>query len=94
MLNVLGKRKRKERLPYFILYRLNANIKVNVIEAPVLGINRKQILDDIALLTNAVVINEDLGDNMDVINIDFLGTCSKSVTNQDETIIQIQETKP
>ena len=74
--------------------KTKGNIKVNVIEAPVLGINRKQILDDIALLTNAVVINEDLGDNMDVINIDFLGTCSKSVTNQDETIIQIQETKP
>jgi len=74
--------------------KTKGNIKVNVIEAPVLGINRKQILDDIALLTNAVVINEDLGDDMDVIDIDFLGTCSKSVTNQDETIIQIQETKP
>jgi len=74
--------------------KTKGNIKVNVIEAPVLGIKRKQILDDIALLTNAVVINEDLGDDMSVIDIDFLGTCSKSVTSIDETIIQIQNTKP
>ena len=70
------------------------NIKVNIINAPTYGVNKREQLDDLSMLTGATVINEDLGDNMDVINIDFLGTCSKSVTNQDETIIQIQETKP
>jgi len=74
--------------------KTKGNIKINVIEAPTLGVNRKQILDDISLLTGAIVINENLGDNMDVVNIDYLGTCLKSVTNQNETIIQIEETKP
>ena len=74
--------------------KTKGNIKINVVEAPVLGINRKQILDDIALLTNAVVINENLGDDMDLIDIDYLGSCLKSVTTEDETIIQIGETKP
>ena len=70
--------------------KTKGNIKINVVEAPVLGINRKQILDDIALLTNAVVINENLGDDMDLIDIDYLGSCLKSITTEDETIIQIR----
>jgi len=83
-----------EVLTALAMNKTKGNIKVNVIEAPVLGINRKQILDDIALLTNAVVINEDLGDDISTIDIDFLGICFKSITNQEETIIQIQSTKP
>ena len=67
------------------------NIKVNIIEAPVYGINRKQTLDDLGLLTGATVINEDLGDDMDLIQVEHLGTCIKSVSTQDDTIIQIQE---
>ena len=74
--------------------KTKGNIKINVIEAPTLGVNRKQILDDISLLTGAIVINENLGDNMDVVNIDYLGSCLKSITSQNETIIQIEETKP
>ena len=67
------------------------NIKVNIIEAPLYGINRKQTLDDLAILTGATVINEDLGDDMDLIQVDHLGTCIRSVSDQHETIIQIQE---
>jgi len=74
--------------------KTKGNIKINVIEAPTLGVNRKQILDDISLLTGAVVINENLGDDLDIINIDYLGTCLKSITSDNETIIQIAETKP
>jgi chaperonin GroEL len=74
--------------------KTKGNIKINVIEAPTLGVNRKQILDDISLLTGAIVINENLGDSMDVVNIDYLGNCLKSITNHNETIIQIEELKP
>ena len=68
------------------------NIKINVIDAPVYGINRKEILDDLALLTGATLINEDLGDDLDLIQPDMLGTCIKSVTNHEETILQVGET--
>ena len=72
--------------------RSKGNIKVNVINAPTFGINRKEILDDLALLTGAVVINEDLGDDLDLIQPDHLGTCIKSVTSHEETVLHVGET--
>ena len=68
------------------------NIKINVINAPVFGINRKEIFDDLALLTGATLINEDLGDDLDLIQPDILGTCIKSITNHEETILHVGET--
>jgi chaperonin GroEL len=68
------------------------NIKINVIDAPVFGVNRKEIFDDLALLTGATLINEDLGDDLDLIRPDMLGTCIKSITNHEETILHVGET--
>ena len=65
------------------------NIKANIIDAPDYGINKKQTLQDFAVLTGATVINEDLGDDMDLIDVSHLGTCLKSITTSDETIIQV-----
>ena len=65
------------------------NIKANIIDAPDFGINKKQTLQDFAVLTGATVINEDLGDDMDLIDVSHLGTCLKSITTSDETIIQV-----
>ena len=67
------------------------NIKANIIDAPDFGINKKQTLQDFAALTGATVINEDLGDDMDLIDVSHLGTCLKAVTTQDDTIIQVEE---
>ena len=64
-------------------------LKVNVIDAPTYGINKKDTLADLALLTGATVINEDLGDDLDVINPDFLGECEKATTTDLETILQV-----
>jgi chaperonin GroEL len=69
--------------------KLKGNLKVNVIDAPTFGITRKETLNDLALLTGATVINEDLGDDMDLIDPDLLGSCLKSVSHDTETIIQI-----
>ena len=71
--------------------KVKGNIKVNVIEAPVYGVNKKDTLDDLALLTGATVINEDLGDDLDLIDISMLGTCLKSTTNRTETILQLEK---
>jgi len=73
--------------------KTKGNIKVNVIDAPTYGINKKDTLDDLALLTGATVINEDLGDDMDLISPDFLGQCVKSVTSSYDTIIQVNQNK-
>ena len=67
------------------------NIKVNVINAPTYGVSKQEVLEDLALLTGATIINEDLGDDMDMIQIEHLGSCLKSVTSHNETIIQVEE---
>jgi chaperonin GroEL len=71
--------------------KMKGNIKVNVINAPTYGINKKQMLDDLCLLTGATIINEDLGDDMDLIQVEHLGTCLKSITTHDSTIIQVAQ---
>ena len=67
------------------------NIKINVINAPTFGINKKETLDDLALLTNATVINEDLGDDLDLIQPEHLGTCIKSITTHEDTVLHVGE---
>jgi len=67
------------------------NIKINVINAPTFGINKKETLDDLALLTNATVINEDLGDDLDLIQPEHLGTCVKSITTHEDTVLHVGE---
>ena len=71
---------------------MKGNISINVIDAPTYGVNRKQMLDDLSMLTNATIINEDLGDDMDLIQVEHLGKCVKSITTHSETIIQVKET--
>ena len=71
--------------------KIKGNIKVNIVDSPDYGINRKQILQDLAAITGAKVINEDLGDDIDLIQPDYLGEASKCITNSDETIIQVDE---
>jgi chaperonin GroEL len=74
-----------------VMNKVKGNIKVNLIEAPVYGISKKETLNDLALLTGATVINEDLGDDIDLIGPEHLGECLKSVTDEAETILQIGE---
>jgi chaperonin GroEL len=79
-------------LTALVMNKVKGNIKINVIEAPTYGLNKKDTLDDLALLTGATVINEDLGDDIDLIDDSFLGKCVKAISSRDETIIQIEET--
>jgi chaperonin GroEL len=65
------------------------NIKVNIVDAPVYGISKKDVLSDLCAVTGATLINEDLGDDMDLIQVEHLGTCIKSVTSHEETILQV-----
>ena len=71
--------------------KMKGNIKVNVIDAPTFGINKQQMLQDLSLLTGAVIINEDLGDDIEMVQPDHLGTCVKSVTSHEDTILQVDE---
>tara|TARA_R100000278_G_scaffold19200_1_gene18694 strand:- start:84 stop:1631 length:1548 start_codon:yes stop_codon:yes gene_type:complete len=65
------------------------NIKVNILDAPVYGISKKDVLSDLCTVTGATLINEDLGDDMDLIQPEHLGKCIKSVTSHEDTILQV-----
>ena len=72
--------------------KMKGAIKVNVIDAPTYGISKQQMLEDLSLLTGATIINEDLGDDMDMIQPEHLGNCVKSVTSHQDTVLQVEET--
>ena len=67
---------------------VKGNIKVNILEAPIYGVSKADILEDLCAVTGATLVNENLGDQMDLITSDMLGTCSKSVTNSKDTILK------
>jgi len=71
--------------------KVKGNIKVNIVSAPTYGVSRKDTLEDLALITGSTIINEDLGDDMDLISEEHLGSCLRSTSDAEETIIQIQE---
>tara|TARA_R110001599_G_scaffold182047_2_gene374974 strand:+ start:1802 stop:3358 length:1557 start_codon:yes stop_codon:yes gene_type:complete len=68
--------------------KIKGNIKINVIDAPVYGVNKLNTLKDLSLITGATIINEDLGDDMNMITEEHLGSCLKAVSTTGETIIQ------
>jgi chaperonin GroEL len=72
--------------------KIKGNIKVNIVDAPVYGINKKETLNDLCAVTGAVLINENLGDDMDLISVEHLGRCLKSISNNENTIIQVDLT--
>jgi len=49
------------------------------------------MLSDLSLLTGATIINEDLGDDMDLIQPEHLGSCLKSITTYEQTILQVED---
>ena len=71
--------------------KMKGAIKVNVIDAPTYGISKQQMLEDLSLLTGATIINEDLGDDMDMIQPEHLGSCLKSITSHQDTVLQVAE---
>ena len=70
-----------------LMNKVKGNIKVNIIDLPGFGPTKQDTIQDLAFLTGATVINEELGDDMDLITIDCLGKADKSVTNDKNTVI-------
>jgi len=70
-----------------MMNKVKGNIKVNIIDLPGFGPTKQDAIQDLAFLTGATVINEELGDDMDLITIDCLGKADKAVTNDKNTVI-------
>ncbi|KAL4297073.1 hypothetical protein GQ457_12G001660 [Hibiscus cannabinus] len=76
-----------EALATLILNKLRAGIKVCAIKAPGFGENRKASLHDLAVLTGGEVITDELGMNLEKVDLDMLGTCKKVTVSKDDTVI-------
>jgi chaperonin GroEL len=71
--------------------KVKGNIKVNVIDPPSFGLKRKDILEDLALLVGAKVFDESLGDSIDAISPDMLGSADKALSDSEGTVLVISE---
>lgn len=78
-------------LSALVMNKVKGNIKVNVIDPPGFSNLRREMLDDLAALTGAKVISEELGDDLDLINESVLGEAQKAVTDDLNTVITINE---
>ena len=68
--------------------KVKGNIKVNIIDPPGFGPTKQDTIEDLAFLTGATVINEELGDDLDLIDPSVLGEAVKSITDEKNTILQ------
>lgn len=76
-----------DALATLILNKLRAGIKVCAIKAPGFGENRKAGLLDLAVLTGGEVITEELGMNLENVELETLGSCKKVTISKDDTVI-------
>ena len=74
-----------------LMNRVKGNIKINIIDLPGFGPTKKDATEDLAILTGATVINEELGDDLDLISIDHLGEAENAVTDDKSTVITLDE---
>jgi chaperonin GroEL len=76
-----------EALATLVVNRLRAGLKVCAVKAPGFGDRRKAILQDIAILTGAQFISEDLGLKLDSVTLDMLGKVKKAVIGKEDTTL-------
>ncbi len=68
--------------------KVKGNIKVNVVDPPGFGPTKQDTIEDLAILTGAKVINEELGDDLDLIEPSVLGEAIKVITDDNHTVLQ------
>ncbi|MFN3847073.1 MAG: chaperonin GroEL [Paracoccaceae bacterium] len=76
-----------EALATLVVNKLRGGLKIAAVKAPGFGDRRKAMLQDIAILTGAQVISDDLGMKLENVGIDMLGRAKKVSINKDNTII-------
>ena len=76
-----------EALATLVVNRLRGSLKVCAVKAPGFGDRRKEMLQDIAILTQGVVISEEKGLKLESATIDLLGSAEKVTVNKENTTI-------
>ena len=76
-----------EALATLVVNRLRGTLKAVAVKAPGFGDRRKAMLEDIAILTDGVVISEEVGLKLENVDLEHLGTARQVRITKDETII-------
>jgi chaperonin GroEL len=72
-----------------LMNKVKGNIKVNIVDLPGFGPTKEDTIADLAFLVGAKVINEQLGDDLDLIDVDCLGEAYTSITDDKNTVLTI-----
>lgn len=76
-----------EALTALVVNRLRGALKVCAVKAPGFGDRRKEMLEDIAILTGGIVVSEEKGMKLEATTLDMLGTAEKIVVTKDNSTI-------
>jgi chaperonin GroEL len=76
-----------EALTTLVVNRLRSQLKICAVKAPGFGDRRKEMLEDIAVLTGGLVISEEKGLSLEQATLEMLGTCDKITVSKDNTTI-------
>ncbi len=76
-----------EALATLVVNRLRAGLKICAVKAPGFGDRRKAILEDIAIITGAQVVAEELGLKLEATTMDMLGRAKKVIIGKDDTTL-------
>jgi len=76
-----------EALATLVVNKIRGTLKVAAVKAPGFGDRRKAMLEDIAVLTNGIVISEEQGYKLDNATLEYLGKAKKVVIDKDNTTI-------
>ena len=77
----------QEALATLVVNRLRGSLKICAVKAPGFGDRRKEMLEDIAVLTGGIVISEEKGMKLESATVDYLGRAEKIVVNKETTPI-------
>ena len=73
-----------------LMNKVKGNIKVNIIDLPGFGPTKKDATEDLAILTGATVLNEELGDDLDLMKPEHLGEAEFAVTDDKHTVLTLE----
>ena len=76
-----------EALATLVVNKLRGTLKVAAVKAPGFGDRRKEMLQDIAILTKGIVISEEQGYKLENADLTYLGKCERVVIDKDNTVI-------
>ena len=76
-----------EALATLVVNKIRGALKIAAVKAPGFGDRRKEILEDIAILTGGTVISEERGHKLESATIEMLGKCEKVTIDKDKIIV-------